>query len=184
MTARIIGLDLALTTGFGVLDADGACLMHGHWKNHAPNEGRKAEDRSVRAQVRFLNFAQALSNMLDTYPSAEILAYEHVSPHGSTGGNQMQLFGGWRSLVLAEAQRRGILAVPVGNSTLRSVASPDGEPPAVKAIPKKQRKARREAWKAEIVRLARERWGLGDTTDDEADALWVAEACRLGRATA
>ena len=179
--AHIAGIDLALTTGFGVLGLDGVCLAQGHWSNKAPLEGRKAEDRSVRDQVRFHNFQRELGQMLDIYPTLRTLAYEMVNTAASKGKAQIQLYGGWRALALAEAERRGLRVVPVANSTLRSVASPGGEPPEVKAALKTQKGARRAAWKAAVVRLAQEKWGLSSLTDDAADALWVAEACRIGR---
>lgn len=177
----ILGLDLALTTGFAVLARDGALVAHGAWCNRAPNEGRKAEQREIRAQLRFMTFQRELRDVIHTYRAQlDLVAFEHLSPHGSVGGAQMQLYGGWRALTLATSWDAGLRAEPVGNSTMRSTASPDGEPDEVRATPRGQRKARREAWKSSTVRLAKERWSISRAlTDDEADALWVAESARL-----
>lgn len=175
----IFGLDMALVTGFALLE-DNSPPIYGTWRNYAPGEGTRSEDRSRREEIRFGTFRATLGRQLDNHPRIEKVAYEMVWSHRGTA--QAQLYGGWRAVVLATCNERGLQSWPVAWSTLKSVACGGVTPPAVAAIDRKRRRERRIAWKAAVVDAAQRRWGLPESlTDDEADALWVAEACRLGR---
>ncbi|PCJ25629.1 MAG: hypothetical protein COA94_06010 [Rickettsiales bacterium] len=180
ITPTIFGCDPALTTGFGLIDAAGDIATFGHWCNKAPHEGRKAEDRPRRDQIRAHTFAQQLRRILDGYPTIERLAYEWVWKHTSTA--QSQLYAGWRALLLAECHARGIDVWPVAWSTLKSVAYEYAEPSEIAQVKATKVKAeRRLASKALIIVAAKRRWTNAPFTEDEADGLWVSEACRLGR---
>ncbi len=174
--AQILGLDLGLTTGWGVL-REGAVVGMGHWCSRGPNEGRKAEVRYMRDALRFYAFREALISTLCEHP-CDMVAYELVEQQTSKA--QGRLYSGWRAMVLCVCAELGVRPWPVPQATLKSVASGGGTPDVVKSAPN-NREARRAAWKAYVIAAAERKWGITAPTDDEADAIWAAEACRLDR---
>lgn len=169
-----MGLDLGLSTGFAVLDMDGKVVMHGSWKNNAPLEGKKGEDKPRRQQIRFHNFQASLIDLLKAFPEIKYVGYEYVWKHTSTA--QTQLYGGWRGVLMATCQARNLTVTDVVWSKLKSESCGGKTPATVRQT--KGLKARRVAWKAYVIEAAKDKWGITPKNDDVADALWAAEVVR------
>lgn len=142
---RVLGLDIATTTGWAVLDASGR-VASGAW------------DCSVRRHegsgMRLVRFRAFLREAIEHY-QPDVIAYELVERHEGTGA--AHVYGALQGALLEEGEVRGGLAiatVPVGH--IKQYATGRGN-----------------ARKAAMVKAAKERWGI-DPTEDEADALWVA----------
>ena len=87
------------------------------------------------------------------------LAYEEVRRHAGT--DAAHVYGGIVAQVSAECEEVGVPyeAIPVG--TVKKAATGNGS-----------------ASKESMVGAANARWGIEVETDDEADALWIADSLR------
>jgi Holliday junction resolvasome RuvABC endonuclease subunit len=147
-----IGIDPATNCGWAVLDEGGNRVASGTWSL----ERRRGDG----AGMLFVRFERLFRELVASYPGS-VVAYEQVANHHS--GSAHVGLG-----LISQVQRLG-----------EELARPyTGIPPAaVKKVATGKGNANKEV----VLKAARDRWGeVGD--DNEADALWIADAVRTGRA--
>ena len=157
----IIGLDLGTKCGWAVLHKKKR-IASGRWILHRPNTHRA---------LRWLAFEKELSQIVWEY-EPEVIAYERVRRHVGTGA--AHVYGGF----LASLDRLGfswdnknssiglgLELTPLEISTWRKAACGRGN-----------------VSKLEVMNWAKKRFRYTAKTDDEAEALAVAEAMRRIRA--
>lgn len=147
-----IGIDPGTRCGWAVLDSDGARLASGTW------------DCSVRrgegAGFRYVRFERCFRELLATYPLAT-LAYEEVRRH--MGVDAAHVYGAIRGHLQRVCEESGVAYCPIPVGTVKKLATGKGN-----------------ADKDAMVVAARARWGHEPEDDNEADALWIADALRRG----
>ena len=109
--------------------------------------------RHEGAGMRFLRLRRYLEEAI---PGCDLVAYEEVRRHAGTSA--AHVYGGIVAEIQAtcEVLRVPYTAVPVG--TVKKHATGKGN-----------------AGKPAMIRAAESRWGLEGLTDDQADALWIAD---------
>jgi crossover junction endodeoxyribonuclease RuvC len=147
----IVGIDPATACGWALLTDGGARVASGVWDL----KSRRHEGGGMR----FLRARRMLIELLD---GREIRAvgYEEVRRH--VGTSAAHVYGGLVAVITSVCEERGIpyQGQPVG--TVKKMATGKGN-----------------ASKADMVRAAAARFGGYDSGDDnEADALFIAEAMR------
>jgi Holliday junction resolvasome RuvABC endonuclease subunit len=151
VSRAIIGIDPGTLCGWAVLDDGGSRLASGFWDLRP----RRYEG----AGMRFVRLRRYLGELLVGYSEAEVvLVYEEVRHHAGT--DAAHIYGGIVAVLQewCEGAKVPYDAVPVGTV-------------------KKQATGKGNAKKEEMVAAAVQRWAL-DPTEDEADALWIAETWR------
>ena len=162
MTPRFaVGLDLASSLGWSVLNMDGTRYDSGVWDCSIDKKmGEGAGMRALKARRYTRQLQERLRAALG--PGQIIVwGYELVRAH--VGTIAAQVHGGVRDNVLGELESLGEIAY-------RGVT--------VQGI-KKTATGKGNASKAMMMKAAREHWSLKSVGEDEADALWCAEAIRL-----
>lgn len=155
MTASLsIGIDPGTKTGWAVLTPDGAALCSGTWL--------LASRKGDGAGMRFVRFERLFRELLDAYPGAPV-AYELVARH--IGTDAAHVYGGLTAHIMriCEESSRPYAGIPVG--TIKRNATGKGN-----------------ASKDAMCQAAITRWQLPAVEEDQADALWVADALREGLA--
>jgi len=145
-----LGIDPGTACGWAILDEEGERLASGTM-NLQPK-------RREGAGMRYVRLRQFLRAILAGYDDVE-LGYESVRRHAGT--TAAHVYG-------------GIVA------TIQAVCEDEDPRVPYQGIEVKAAKlcaCRGGASKAEMVEAARKRWGI-EPGEDEADALWVAEALR------
>jgi Holliday junction resolvasome RuvABC endonuclease subunit len=149
----IIGIDPGTSLGWAVLDDAGAVVSSG--------VERLAVRSTESPGMRYLRARAHVGRLLDLAGAREVVVgYEEVRRHAGT--QAAHVYGGIVSQVLAECAARGIetAGVPVGS--VKATATGKGA-----------------ASKDAMIAAARARWpNVTPATDDEADALWIAETLR------
>lgn len=146
-----IGIDPGTSCGWAVLNDKGERLASGVWDL----KSRRHEGGGFR----YVRARALLGKLLDVY-GAEVVAYEEVRSHAGTSA--AHVYGGLVAVItgLCEEREFPYQGQPVG--TVKKLATGKGN-----------------ASKAAMVAAAQARWpGCGDD-DNEADALWIAEAARV-----
>ena len=149
----LIGIDPGTACGWAVLSASGIRMASGTWALRPR--------RHEGGGMRYVRVRRALEELLDTYAGASV-AYEEVRRHSGT--DAAQIYGGIVAAITALCEVRGVeyVGVPVG--TVKKLATGKGN-----------------AGKPAMIAAAYAKWFPSVVlTDDEADALWVAEAHRQG----
>lgn len=148
-----IGLDPATKCGWAVLNEDGHRIASGVWKL-----GRRTHEGQGMLYVRF---ERLFGELLATYRPA-LVAFEQ----------QANRFAGAAHVGL------GLI------SHIERICEETGVPYSGVAFAavKKHATGRGNAKKADVIDAALGRWGLTVETDDEADALFIADALREGLA--
>jgi len=147
----VIGIDPGTLCGWAVLDAQGTRLASGFWDLRP----RRYEG----AGMRFVRLRRHLGELLAGYPEAAVeLVYEEVRHHAGT--DAAHIYGGIVAVLQewCEGAKVPYDAVPVG--TVKKHATGKGN-----------------ADKAAMVAAAASHWRI-EPSEDEADALWVAETWR------
>lgn len=147
-----IGIDPGTRCGWAVLDEDGRRVGSGTWD--------LASRRHEGGGMRYVRAESYLGELLETYPAARV-GYEEVRRH--VGTDAAHVYGG----IVATIQRvcEG-LGVPYRGVPVASV--------------KKGATGKGNAGKADMVAAAAKRWPKGEPYgEDEADALWIADALRV-----
>jgi len=98
--------------------------------------------------------------MLLTREHVGIVYHEDVKRHEGTYAGHA--FGAFRMVMLEVLEDVGVDFAPIGVSAVKGTATGKGN-----------------AKKSAMVSAAKERWGLSVVTEDESDALWIAETGRL-----
>jgi Holliday junction resolvasome RuvABC endonuclease subunit len=155
----VIGIDPGTACGWALLAADGSRIGSGTW-DLRPR-------RHEGGGMRYLRARRMLAELLDAAGPDVVLAYEEVRRH--MGVDAAHVYGGIVAQVAALCEERGVpyRGVPVG--TVKKAATGNGS-----------------ASKGAMVEAAGVRWGGVEARhasvafgEDEADALWIAEALRL-----
>jgi Holliday junction resolvasome RuvABC endonuclease subunit len=147
-----IGIDPGTHCGWAVLDAAGNRLASGTWD--------LSSSRHEGGGMRYVRMRRYLREMLDTFPDG-VLAYEEVSAHRGTAA--AHIYGGIIALLAEECEARGLPYSGIPVATVKRHATGKGN-----------------SDKVAMVAAARGRWGeVAD--DNEADAIWIADAVRAGR---
>jgi Holliday junction resolvasome RuvABC endonuclease subunit len=141
----ILGIDPALSCGWALLDGERR-VASGVWRLNETS--RKESDG-----VRFLRLRRHLIAALEE--RVELVAYEEVRRH--MGTSAAHLYGGCVATIASVCEEHG---VPVTSVPVAHV--------------KQQATGKGNADKAQMVAAARERFSIEPSTDDEADALFVA----------
>ena len=149
--AIYIGIDPGTNCGWAVLDATGARIASGVW-DLKPRRHEGGGMRYLRCRSYFEELLAGRGMV--------IVGYEEVRRHAGT--TAAHVYGGIIAQIGSICEARGVpyAAHPVG--TVKRLATGRGN-----------------ASKAMMVAAARERWPLFDGGNDEADALWIAEAARV-----
>ena len=150
-----IGIDPGTKTGWAVLDATGSSRGSGTWKLE-----RRAGDG---AGMIFVRFERLFRELLDAFPNSTVTYEQQLNRFA---GSAIIGAGIMASIqrVCEEVQR------PYSGITFSTV--------------KKHATGRGNCGKSEMVRAALDRWGpgAGGIGEDQADALWIADAAREGLA--
>ena len=149
-----IGIDPGTKCGWAVLDADGNRVESGTW-DLKPRRHEGGGWRYVRLRTY-------LDELFMMWPDSQ-LAYEEVRRH--MGTDAAHIYGGIVATVSAYCEDRPTpyVGIPVG--TIKRHATGKGN-----------------AKKEQMMEAAGERWHWPMADDNEADALWVADALRKGLA--
>jgi crossover junction endodeoxyribonuclease RuvC len=150
--AYYIGIDPGTHCGWAVLDPQGGRVASGTW-NLSPK-------RHEGGGMRFVRLERYVAELLDTYPGAHV-AYEEVRRH--MGTDAAHIYGGIVATIarLCEVHALPYTGIPVG--TIKKLATGKGN-----------------AIKVAMMEAAESRWFWPVANDNEADALWVADALREG----
>ena len=170
-----IGLDQATKCGYAVLDDAGNRVCSGVWDlTIRPGEGAGFR------YVRFVGYLRQLWSSLDLNGKNAVLAFEKSVP--IAGGNSSEVGGALIGHIQYQAEVKGIPYQAIHYATVKRMAVTG------------------RASKLEMVQAANARWGLAFVVrptrinpktkrqeyafdggcDNEADALWIADACRRG----
>lgn len=114
--------------------------------------------KPTKAQ-RAANMRTLLADLLDAYPGS-VVCYEVVRRHRGTAA--AHVYGAIEQAILEVCDLRNIEPLPVEVAAIKRCATGNGA-----------------AKKPDMVAAATRRWGIRVKRDDEADALWCAEAGRL-----
>jgi len=149
----ILALDLGTKTGVCVMNRSGIPIFSGTW-----DLSRYAKERWG---ARFNEFRYKLECALNSY-KIDLIAYEDVHRHLAT--DAAHIYGGLLALVEMTALTWDMPTSPIGVGIIKKAATGRGN-----------------ADKTAMAVRASRRWPDLDIKDDnQADALWIAEACRTG----
>ena len=154
MVKRFIGIDPGSNCGWAVLDDAGGRVASGTWK--------LSGGRFDGAGMRFVRLDRHLRELFSATDDV-VLGFEEVRRH--MGTDAAHIYGGVVATVtrVCEELQVPYAGVPVG--TVKKAATGRGN-----------------AGKLEMVEAAETRWALKVSDDNEADALWIADAVRIGLA--
>ena len=146
---RILALDPGSSCGFAVGDPAGV-LVSGVWQ--------LTPGRGDSPGMRYVRLRGYLEDVLRAYPDLALVVYEQAHHRG---GAATEYAVGCATTVQTWCAERGIDHSAVHSATVKKWATGRGN-----------------AKKAEMVRLARERFQPTTSTDDEIDALWMLDWAR------
>lgn len=155
---KFIGIDPGTKCGWAVLDSEGVRLASGVWDLTAR--------RHEGGGMRFVRLNSYLHQILGAHDLADVLlGYEEVRRH--MGTDAAHVYGGIVATITRICEELAVpyRGIPVG--TVKKLATGKGN-----------------ASKEAMVEAAELRWSQGRRSvaapmaDDEADALWIAEALR------
>lgn len=154
---HFLGLDVATKTGWAIIDDRGIRLGSGVW-DCSIKDGEGAGMRLLRL-ASHVRSACAYTN--DVAVQDIVVAYEgNVFTRGKKTSNVLAALRGCVQLVCEELDITTYTSIDVAD---------------VKRTATGGAKASKEA----MIAAADRRWGMTCATDDEADALWIAETARL-----
>lgn len=156
MKTSYIGLDLGTTTGYAILNPAGGRCVSGTW-DLRPR-------RHEGGGMRYLRFEGWVRELLKHDLRGSVVGYEEVRRHAGT--DAAHVYGGLVATLqrVCEELHVPYTGVPVG--TIKREATGKGNAP-----------------KPAMIQAAIAHWARpDDVTDDEADALFVAECLRKGLA--
>lgn len=149
----ILALDLGTKCGVCVMAPGRELLLSGTW-----DLSPRKDDRWGR---RFLAFRANLETALRGYQPS-VIAYEDVRRHVAT--DAAHIYGGLLAVLEMTALAWDLPTCPIGVGTIKKAATGKGN-----------------ADKTAMAVAASRKWpGLEIFDDNQADALWIAEACRTG----
>jgi hypothetical protein len=155
----VVGIDQARECGYAVLDLDGLRVDSGTWTlAKAKDDPRSVGARydaligNVAALVRWCERRQMI---------VRAIAYEDVGAQAMRSLTNMRQLNGYIAAVEIAAHRAFVRTVPVATPTVKKTAGRGG------------------ATKEYMIWAAEDRWDQDMADDNEADALWTAEAARL-----
>lgn len=148
-----IGIDPALSCGWAMLNDGGQRIDSGVWNlKHDAGEGEG---------MRYVKMRKHLGELLNRAGDVDplLLAYEWVPHHQSNASARS--YARLTGVLLEQCEMSHVNYTKLTVSEIKQAATGKGS-----------------ATKAQMIEAARERWEVTCATDDEADALWVAEASR------
>lgn len=148
---RFLGIDPGTNCGWAVLDQDGNRLDSGVWSLKSK--------RLEGGGMRYLRAQRRVLALLDEHGPC-VLAFEEVKRHAGT--QAAHVYGGLVAVLQAACEARSVPYQGVGVGTVKKLATGKGN-----------------AGKQAMVDAACEQWDHVCERDDEADALWIAEALRV-----
>ncbi len=148
---RILAFDPAQSCGWAVLDEDG---------NRIASGAEQLKQSSLDSVGVYCLRAYRLAKRLIDEFSPDLVGVEDVKRHAGTIAAHMhgEIRGGLMAAMAA-------LDVPRTGVTVQAI--------------KRAATGRGNASKGDLIAAAAARWALDEVTEDEADALWCAEAIRL-----
>lgn len=151
MGKRFIGIDPGSKCGWAVLDEEGRRVASGTWKLQG--------GRFDGAGMRFVRLDSHVRELLSSGGEV-VLGFEEVRRH--MGTDAAHIYGGVVATVMRVCEELGVpyAGVPVG--TVKRHGTGKGN-----------------AGKLEMVEAAEARWEVKVADDNEADALWIADAVRV-----
>jgi len=155
----ILALDPGTQLGWAVLDAQGLRVASGAWDLSQPIKPERRGYYFLRARAHL----DALIG--DHADGLTLIVYERVFQH--VGEAQDRMYGGIVGTIEACAAAWDLDVAGVAVQTIKKHATGHGH---TKKAP---------VTKEHVLAAARRRWGSVQT-HDEADALWAADAARLG----
>jgi len=151
-SSMFLGIDPGTRCGWAVLDAAGGRIASGAW------------DCSVRrgegAGFRYIRFERCLRELITAFPRT-CVGYEEVRRH--MGVDAAHVYGAIRGHLQRLCEEAGIAYCPIPVGTVKKLATGKGN-----------------ADKDAMVAASLSRWNHIPVDDNEADALWIAEALRTG----
>lgn len=151
-SSYILGLDLATTCGWALIDEASGKAMTGHWLF-------SSRKRDFCVGARYMRFEKALEEIVAKYKISAI-AYEDVMPFAHKNIASVRLYNGWVAVLSIFSEKHKIPLWPVAIKTIKKHAVGHGA-----------------ASKADMIESARARWPEAEVaTDDEADAIFAASA--------
>jgi Holliday junction resolvasome RuvABC endonuclease subunit len=156
-----VGIDPGKRCGWASLSPDGGYRSSGTWEL----DNRRGDGGGMR----YVRFERLFSELFLSHPGPIVVGYELVRPYGS--GDSMMSYYGITTRLMAFCDEHDIPYTGVPVHVIKSTATGKGN-----ADKDAVRRAALERWPT-LERVAR-----NGITYDEADALWIAEAVRLGRA--
>lgn len=154
----ILALDLGTKTGVCVMGANGGVSYSGTWVLTPRPKDRWGH--------RFLAFRTQLEEMLGQPPRIDVIAYENVCRHKAT--DAAHIYGGLLAVLEMVALSWDLPTAPLAVAVIKRTATGRGNADKT----------------AMAVRASRKWPGIDILDDNQADALWIAEACRTGAAPA
>lgn len=153
MIRRVIGIDPGSKCGWSVLDAEGSRVASGTWK--------LTGGRFDGAGMRFLRLDRYFRELVGD-GSDSLVGFEEVRRH--LGTDAAHMYGGVIATLtrVCEELKIPYAGIPVGTV-------------------KRQATGRGNAGKDEMIAAAELHWGIVVSDDNEADALWIAEAMRVSQ---
>jgi len=153
---RIVGIDPGTRCGFALLEGD-RVIASGEW-DLTPR-------RYESSGMRFVKFERSLGEMFDILnrhnKTKTVVAYEEVRRH--MGTDAAHIYGGLVAIIQAmciKLDALEYLGIPVGTV-------------------KKQATGKGNASKEDMIAAARKHWPhLPISSENQADALWIAETAR------
>ena len=167
----ILGLDLGSSFGYALITDGGDIVDSGAWK-FVNRKGRKTKPDDHPGK-RFLDAQTRLNNYFNDFENNDglVIAYEIVHGHkgnatnggrgGSSGVAAAHLWGAWQGLLLSVCAANNLPVTGYHVGTVKKTAGHGNMS------------------KQGMIDAAKERWEQVPESEDEADALWVAETHRL-----
>lgn len=160
MILTYLGIDLGAHTGYGILDHNGGYAESGVWDLSARRgDGDGAQPAALAAHLCALY--TALTHEIE--PSKVLVSYELPPTGAHKGGAAARAYGRYQGVLVATLEK-------LGHSLYKAITPAEAKAAAT---------GKGNAGKGAMIATANERWGIEVADDNEADALWMAEAGRL-----
>lgn len=164
----VLGIDLGTSCGWAILDPRGQRIASGTWD--------LSSRRHEGGGMRFLRFRalviELITRMASSGTPLQAVGYEEVVRH--IGTDAAHVYGGLLAMLSAVLEERGVPYRGIPVATVKRRATGTGNADKVAMV----RAANSRFGTKLTVRTATKKGQLVEVTDDddEADALWVAQA--------
>lgn len=173
----VVGIDQATHCGYAVLDIGGQRLASGVWDvSPRPGEG---------AGFRFVRFVGLFRQLLDSFGikhDTGLVFYEQPISYGHEGNRSPNDVGAALvSHIQYQCEMRGLPYSPVAAATAKKAAGSgrNGKLDMVREANSRWGLSLRSEPRSPDPKTGKPRWAFPGGSDNEADALWIAEAGRV-----